>query len=375
MSDNGEYFIRCGFGRKSRQLSYGGPPPDSVPASEWMSLRDTALAIEHVTFNEADFDGRIVGKAFLEHVIWNPKIQAQGEWLCLERPTFRPLFAEGRFPAVARDERRSSGRTRTAHRPPFANLGYAEFKENMRGLPRGTLSNVVQPLGIFPAPHASISLTWGSKWPVVLDAEELGRLFVTQYSPEACYQDDPSEGPIYSAAMALADQHRAFFDPLREGRIVAGGTFKDRGQDLPVPAAQWSRSDRFLDIENGDLFDGEGEAARAIWESLTLRIPNREMTNPRRARPADRAFDVRSSSRPAPPTSHGEEAAVAAWKRGRKQTVGPRIEEAMRRDIKEGRHTPKSLAEMLEKQMADRYGASRDTCRKARTKVLSGIHF
>jgi hypothetical protein len=43
----------------------------------------------------------------------------------------------------------------------------------------------------------------------------------------------------------------------------------------------------------------------------------------------------------------------------------------MRRDIAEGRHTPESLDAMLEKQMVAQYGASRDTCRKARTNVLS----
>jgi DNA-binding GntR family transcriptional regulator len=43
----------------------------------------------------------------------------------------------------------------------------------------------------------------------------------------------------------------------------------------------------------------------------------------------------------------------------------------MRLDIKKGRLIPDSLAAMLEKQMVEQYGASRDTCRKARRRVLS----
>jgi hypothetical protein len=67
---------------------------------------------------------------------------------------------------------------------------------------------------------------------------------------------------------------------------------------------------------------------------------------------------------------HGEEKTVARRK-PRKQTVGRQIEEAMRLDLKERRETPNSLGAMLEKQMVAQYGASRDTCRKARRTVLS----
>ena len=60
-------------------------------------------------------------------------------------------------------------------------------------------------------------------------------------------------------------------------------------------------------------------------------------------------------------------------RRGRKVVVASRVEEAMKRDIIEGRHTPESLANMLEKHMEAEYSASRDSCRKARKKVLSEI--
>jgi len=139
---------------------------------------------------------------------------------------------------------------------------------------------------------------------VVLDADELGRIFVSQYRPQARYGDDPSEGPIYPTAMALADRHRAFFDALREKRIVAKGTFKDRGQDLPVPATQWGRDDRYLDVENGDLW--ESGAAGATWESLTLRLPKREeLTKPQRPRPANKALEAELGKRGLADGRHG----------------------------------------------------------------------
>jgi DNA-binding GntR family transcriptional regulator len=47
------------------------------------------------------------------------------------------------------------------------------------------------------------------------------------------------------------------------------------------------------------------------------------------------------------------------------------VEQAMRSDIREGRHTLADLQEMLEKNLAGTYGASRDTVRKALNQVVS----
>jgi hypothetical protein len=54
-----------------------------------MSIRVSSprsLAAEHAQFDAADLDGRMVGQAFLERAIRDPKVQATGKWLCLERP-------------------------------------------------------------------------------------------------------------------------------------------------------------------------------------------------------------------------------------------------------------------------------------------------
>jgi len=60
-------------------------------------------------------------------------------------------------------------------------------------------------------------------------------------------------------------------------------------------------------------------------------------------------------------------------KRGRKPTRFKKATEAMKRDIQEGKQTPDSLHDMLEKNLVEIYGFSRDTMRKARAEVLSEI--
>jgi hypothetical protein len=64
------------------------------------------------------------------------------------------------------------------------------------------------------------------------------------------------------------------------------------------------------------------------------------------------------------------DAPAAAPSRGRKAKVQPRVEQDMRDDLNSGKLTRDRLASMLEKEMEDRYRASRDTVRKARTAVL-----
>ena len=58
-------------------------------------------------------------------------------------------------------------------------------------------------------------------------------------------------------------------------------------------------------------------------------------------------------------------------KRGSRANKLEQVKEAMRRDIRDGRHTTASLDDALEKNLATDYGVSRDTARKARTAVLS----
>jgi hypothetical protein len=60
----------------------------------------------------------------------------------------------------------------------------------------------------------------------------------------------------------------------------------------------------------------------------------------------------------------------ATRRRGRKPLKFDRVLAAMRADLARG-EKPEDLADLTEKELAGRYGASRDTCRRARDHALS----
>ena len=188
-------------------------PTRSAIAREWEDLGEAALTAEHAQFNATDLAGRMVGQAFLEQVIRDLKVQAAGKWLCLERTNFSQLFEEGMFPAVMHDHNQRRSPVRTQHWPLYANVAHPHLKESLRGLPRGTLSNSDRSFTPFATTRPPSSVVWDQKWPLLLDANKLTKIFSSEYSPNANYQDDPFEGPIYHAAKALADRYlQAFFD-------------------------------------------------------------------------------------------------------------------------------------------------------------------
>jgi hypothetical protein len=71
---------------------------------------------------------------------------------------------------------------------------------------------------------------------------------------------------------------------------------------------------------------------------------------------------------PAPPTPAPTH---LARPRGRKPKRLDQVKQAMREDLRRGRLRADALRDMLEKNLADRYGVSRDTARKARDAVVS----
>jgi hypothetical protein len=75
----------------------------------------------------------------------------------------------------------------------------------------------------------------------------------------------------------------------------------------------------------------------------------------------------KASRKGAPPAGPG------ARKRGRKPIKFEKVTKAMRVDIEDGKQTPDSLGDMLEKTLVENYGCSRDTVRRARDVVLSEI--
>jgi len=56
---------------------------------------------------------------------------------------------------------------------------------------------------------------------------------------------------------------------------------------------------------------------------------------------------------------------------GRRPRKRNQVKAAMNEDLEQGRLTASALKNMLEKNLADEYGVSRETARKARDEVLS----
>jgi hypothetical protein len=123
------------------------------------------------------------------------------------------------------------------------------------------------------AQPASIVRKWDHKWPVVLDVANLTEIFSAEYDPNANYQHDPTEGPIYHAAKSLADRYEAFFDPIRAGQLVANGTSTKTLRAVRISDDQWSRSDKWIDIEGNDLFHKESGTLAVWWSGVKLRLP------------------------------------------------------------------------------------------------------
>jgi hypothetical protein len=178
----------------------------------------------------------MIGEAFLKLVIGDPKVQAAGAWLCLERPVFRKVFTEGMFPH---------------------DVGHAERSSQ-------TL------LGPFAEPAVR---EWDRTWPVVLDAAKLIEILSAEYDVNANYAHDPAEGPIYHAAKALADQCKAFFDPIRAGQLVASGTSTKTLGTVGISDDQWSRSDRWIGLQDNDVFHKESDVQVVWWSGVKLRLP------------------------------------------------------------------------------------------------------
>jgi hypothetical protein len=330
------------------------------------SFRRGALNIQ---FNAADLDGQALGQAFLNWVIEDPSVKAAGKRLCVKCPIFDPLFKNGQFPGETR-----RGRTFRNHNlPTHANVGYSELKGHWRGLPRGVPSDPRRASTVPTADNPPNRIVWDHKWPVVFNAEELVQALSSEDDTNTGYWRHPFKHLIRDAVCVLADSHQRFFDQLRRGEIVAEGTFKNTGQESPIPDKQWSREDRWLDVQNSDLFDKKGEVGNVMWESVKLRLSHQEAI----AGTSSTASTTGQPTGASPPalSEAGDRPALNApfGKRGPRTRVALRIEEAMKRDINEGRQTPESLAKMLEKRMEATYRASRDTCRKARKKVLSEI--
>jgi hypothetical protein len=203
-------------------------------------------------------------------------------------------------------------------------------------------------------------------WPVVLDAEELIKIFSSTVTigswgttlDLAGGADVDETGPIHHAARAIADQHNAFFDLFRTRtrQLIAIGIYS--GEQKEIPSATWSLANKWLDLKSGGLFDkGDNDTGffRMPWEAVEVLPMRTKIANPPAAAAANKPKD--SESAPSGPR--------------RRRPIQSRVEDQMIAEIKQGRLTREGLEDMLQKEMLNRFNAlSRDTCCKARKAVL-----
>jgi hypothetical protein len=145
---------------------------------------------------------------------------------------------------------------------------------------------------------------------------------------------------------------RAFDRAVSTGAAVLYARTQTVAADFErLPADVWALLD-VVDWQDGVAFAPDGTA---YW-SIHVQRP---------------AVDVPPTH--APSTSNALASPVLKRARGRKPHKREVVEEAMRHDIKTGQLSLVDLQEMLEKNLATKYDASRDTVRKARNAVVSSF--
>jgi hypothetical protein len=115
-------------------------------------------------------------------------------------------------------------------------------------------------------------------WPLETTASELEFRFVDSPVVMAGYRLPAPSTAISKVSKVLADRLRGLRNLLVSGRVVAFGTFVQTGVEGPIGRLQWTRSGISIEVESGDLCQGEDYRAVPKWTGVDLRLP--EASNP-----------------------------------------------------------------------------------------------
>jgi Bacterial regulatory proteins, gntR family len=189
---------------------------------------------------------------------------------------------------------------------------------------------------------------------------------------------------IHNLAIGKAAADNAWDDALSEilgalgtGRIVATARKNGKEDPKPVPADYWSRLS-FHDRE----FKGRGLQACAYykadpkgdcWSDLTFEAKDVVAVWPAKPDFLNSTLSQAPMTKPGPNADAQNVASVGEQRRGRKPIKLEQVKQAMRRDISQGQYSTTDLQNMLEKDLAAKYGVSRDTARKARDAIAPKI--
>jgi hypothetical protein len=235
-AEDARYFC-CGDDGIVREHIYldGKPPPrGAVQAKRWKLVSTVAHSTQHAEIIPADLGGMRIGDAFVKTVIKDPKVQAHGEWLCAHYPDQGALFREGVFSGI-QDK----------------------------------------------SPHGLPLILGGTKWPVVLNADELS-WNLWRAASRGTWLDYPpppqtETNLFFHTAYAIADCHEAFFDLLRGTELIAEAISSDMLSKQGVPSDLWGETDLYLDIARNTLLRGEhtrsGFSLTPVLRTLTLKRP------------------------------------------------------------------------------------------------------
>jgi hypothetical protein len=206
-----------------------------------------------------------------------------------------------------------------------------------------------------------------AKWPIKVTSNHL----ISQLSRPASQRTSwklgesrPPPPPPLELPAALRQDAEAIGN--RWARLIAWLEFGELvAVDMDgkaVPQSVWRRPDAVIDVGTGDFYVNDGK--ELLGRGLTLRI----------TQPATVANSVKKGA----PTEESDSGlrrtiSFARKVRGPKSKVGRRVRDEMRRDLdlRDDGLTVEALGDMPEKELAARYKASRDTCRKAREAILS----
>ena len=125
----------------------------------------------------------------------------------------------------------------------------------------------------------------GLRWPIDVTSEGLAFRFV---DPGIYLVGDRTPDPpatIAALSSVIADRIAAFREHLVAGTVEATGTSERSGLEGPIGRLQWARNGISIDVQSGDLCEGQDHLAVPKYTGIILRRPMSVSAQVRDAQP------------------------------------------------------------------------------------------
>jgi hypothetical protein len=106
-------------------------------------------------------------------------------------------------------------------------------------------------------------------WRLEVTAETIAYQFTDSHSSLMEYSREPTSLEN-AASEVIADRFAALIGRLAGGDVVALGTFFVTGTEGPIPAAQWTRKNLSIDVQNDDVCEIQDYRHLPIWTGVRL---------------------------------------------------------------------------------------------------------